>query len=48
MKYFQESLLLSIIPKHIAGKAGEKVKTFLNKLTEERVTEGFRWRDNKF
>lgn len=40
-KYFQESLLLSIIPKHIASQVGEEVSNFLSNLTNDGVTERF-------
>ena len=42
IKYFQESLLLSIIPKHIASQVGEEVSQFISNLTNEGVTEKFR------
>ena len=42
MNQFQESLLLSIIPKHIASQVGEEVSNFLSNLTNEGVTERFR------
>ena len=39
---FQENLLLSIIPKHIASQVGEEVSQFISNLTNEGVTEKFR------
>ena len=39
----EESLLLSIIPKHIASKVGEEVKNFIVNLKSVGVTDKFRY-----
>ena len=38
----EESLLLSIIPKHIASHVGDEIKKFIDKLKDERFTSRFR------
>ena len=40
--FFQENLLLSIIPKHIASQVGEEVSQFISNLTNNNITEKFR------
>ena len=39
---YQENLLLSIIPKHIASRVGDEVRKFINNLDNEGVTDKFR------
>ena len=38
----EESLLLSIIPKHIASHVGDEIKKFIDKLKDEAETSRFR------